>query len=280
MNPHYTYLLMAGLLLVPARAQQMVAAKEGYDAKVVVAVKEDDTPMVLVGSKVREAVKRARLFLKPGATYHDAQFTITEFKMKPAGEQGQVLITATVTPDRPVARSFVAVEVRGSDGRTESVRVTGLPAMNPAKPATYAIQVPGKPNRKSKTRPLVHYFAGALEVIHSEMTPAEISAAKAKRDEFTLKKTQDRPVTVVYAVPPSYPEALRETAQGGTAKVQCRIGLDGRVIESKLKEASAPEFGEAAVNAVQDWLFAPAIKNGRFIEAEILVPIDFSPPKQ
>jgi TonB family protein len=149
--------------------------------------------------------------------------------------------------------------------------------MSPAKPATYAIQVAGKPNKKSKTRPVVHYLSGVLEMTHSEMSAEEIAAAKTKRDEFTLKKTPERPVAVVYATSPSYPEALRATGEAGTAKILCRIGVDGRVTESTIQEASAPEFGQAAQQAAQTWLFAPAIKDGQFVEADILVPVDFSP---
>lgn len=281
MKTNYRFWLAAGLALWAgeAGAQQLIVAREGYDTKPVVGVKDEDTPMVLDGRKSRPAVKKARFGLRPGTTYHDAFLTIQNFKMR-AVDDGQVLITGTVKPDRSVSRCFVAVEVRGPDGKTTDVHFVSLPSMTPDKPGDFAIQVPGKPNRKAKTRPIVHYFSGVLEMIHSGMEPDEISAAKAKRDEETLKRVGERGVSVAYAAFPPYPEALRDSGKVGSATVLCRIGVDGRVLDVTLKEASAPEFGEEAVRAARDWLFVPAIKDGQFVEADIAVPVEFSPSKK
>ncbi|QYM78547.1 energy transducer TonB [Horticoccus luteus] len=270
------------LTLHAGRAQEIVVAKEGFATNPVVAVKQDDTPIVAVkGGKARAAVAKAKLMTRPASTFHDAFFTVKPYKIQAAAEEGQLLITGTVVPDRAIPRSFVAVEVKETDGTTKYVRVAALPDnLSPTKPGAFAIQVAGKNAKKSKLRPDVHFFAGAFEVINSTMTPDAIKKAKETRDAFTLKRTPARDLVPVYAEAPIYPASLRASGEAGSAKVLCHVDREGVVTDAKVQEASAPEFGQAAAEALRGWLFAPAIKDGQFVELDVLIPIEFAPVKK
>lgn len=268
------------LVLSPLRAQQVITAAEGGGASIVVDVKDDGTAMVVAhGDQApRAASPKVKFNTKPGVTYHDAFLKLKDYKMKEVeGADGQVLITGTVTPDRPLKAAFVAVEIRSIDGRTIDVRLAGLPNLAPNRPGQFSIQVPGKAAKKAKSRPVVHFMASNLELINSAMQPAEIEAAQAKRSEYTLKKTPNRKVAPVYTVPPAYPPAQRGVAEVRTVKVKALIDPEGKVTAATVAEGVGPELDAAACAAVKAWIFAPAIKDGQFVESSAVIPVKFAP---
>jgi TonB family protein len=62
---------------------------------------------------------------------------------------------------------------------------------------------------------------------------------------------------------PVYPYALLQAGTQGKATVGFLIGPKGRVVTTKVTEASHPEFGLALAAAVELYRFNPALKNGR-----------------
>ncbi len=78
-------------------------------------------------------------------------------------------------------------------------------------------------------------------------------------------------------VPPVYPDAARAAGVKGTVLVQALVGKDGRVAEAKIVK-SIPELDEAAVNAVRQWVFKPALSGGKPVAVWVAVPVRFPPP--
>ena len=267
------------LALAPLRAQQIITASEGGGASIVVDVKDDGTALVVASGdkKPRAASPKVKFNVKPGATYHDAYLQLKDYKMKDVEGQDEVLISGTAIADRALKAAFVAVEIRSIDGRTINVKLAGLPNLAPGQPVQFSLQVPGKSAKKAKTRPIVHFMCASLELINSSMRPEEIEAAKAKRDEFTLKKTPNRPVAVAYAVPPAYPESQRGIPDVRTVKVKAIINPQGTGTEVSVVEGVVAELDEAACTAVKAWRFTPAIKDGQFVESSAVVPVKFAP---
>lgn len=75
---------------------------------------------------------------------------------------------------------------------------------------------------------------------------------------------------------PVFPENLAAAGTVGGAIVELVIGADGKVGHATLLRASHPEFGAAAVAAVQQWVFAPAQKDGAAVESRWRIAVNFS----
>ena len=90
------------------------------------------------------------------------------------------------------------------------------------------------------------------------------------------------PPTQVAAVdtpPPAYPIELACDDIGGKVVLMLTIGTEGRPTASRIVSSSGvPQLDAAAQEAVRDWQFHPATRNGRPVEMDIQVPMTFNPP--
>lgn len=95
----------------------------------------------------------------------------------------------------------------------------------------------------------------------------------------------DQPPQVAYRKPPVYPFDLRKDGIEGEALVQFVVGGDGAVHDVSVVRASHVAFGEAAAEAVQEWRFDAAAKDGVPVNVKMQQSISFSmgkdqpPPK-
>lgn len=88
-----------------------------------------------------------------------------------------------------------------------------------------------------------------------------------------LRKSMPQPL---YNPPPEYPPALLAVGREGVVVVRVRITATGTVADCRIERSSGePAFDEAALNAVREWRFEPAIRFGTAVPTEILYPIRF-----
>ena len=78
------------------------------------------------------------------------------------------------------------------------------------------------------------------------------------------------------ATKPAYPANLVEQGAVGGAILELNIGADGKVASVRVMRASHPEFGAAAAAAVQEWEFAPAMREGQAVACRWRLAIGFS----
>jgi TonB family protein len=81
----------------------------------------------------------------------------------------------------------------------------------------------------------------------------------------------------VTKVAPIYPEAARAAGIEGQVMVQAFVGKDGLVKDVRVVK-SIPQLDDAAVTAVRQWRFKPALSEGAPAEVWVAVPVQF-PPK-
>ena len=74
-------------------------------------------------------------------------------------------------------------------------------------------------------------------------------------------------------VPPEYPDIGRSVE--GTVLVQALVGRDGRVKDTRIVK-SIPLLDDAAVKAVRQWVFKPAMAKGSPIAVWVAVPVKFT----
>jgi TonB family protein len=82
----------------------------------------------------------------------------------------------------------------------------------------------------------------------------------------------------VKIVRPTYPALARQTHVDGRVSLDCFVGIDGLVKKIEVKKGH-PLLIHAATEAVSQWKFKPLVLNGKAVEMETIVNIDFQLPK-
>ncbi len=80
---------------------------------------------------------------------------------------------------------------------------------------------------------------------------------------------------VIGKVKPVYPEVARLALVQGTVRLKATIGTDGSVDALELV-SGPPLLAQAAIEAVRQWRFLPATRNGVRVEDETHVDVSFT----
>lgn len=74
---------------------------------------------------------------------------------------------------------------------------------------------------------------------------------------------------------PVYPAIFRTYGVDGKVEVKAFVDEEGRVARTEVISATNPSLTDAADDAVRQWQFYPASKDGKPIKAEVIIPILF-----
>ncbi len=95
-------------------------------------------------------------------------------------------------------------------------------------------------------------------------------------DEFFSSGDLDQPPRPASRMPPRYPPSLKQKRIEGRVIVRAVVSESGLVGEVSVKESSGhPAMDRAAMNAIRNWRYRPAIKGGRKVRAPIIQPFNF-----
>ena len=105
---------------------------------------------------------------------------------------------------------------------------------------------------------------------------ADINSKTAYGDAKNLNEV-DSPPQVVRAFPPSYPFAAKEQKLNGRVVLRFVVDIEGWACEPEVVSAE-PEgvFEEAALDAVAEYRFKPALKDGKPVNCIVKMPIKFT----
>lgn len=98
-------------------------------------------------------------------------------------------------------------------------------------------------------------------------------ASIAHAEEF---EKPDTPPTPVRTPPPKYPEQLKREGVSGMVVVNVIIETDGTVAEVEVRKSTNSDFEAPALEAVKNWRFRPAKKDGQAIRTKVALPLKFS----
>ena|SRR3569833_143840 len=84
-----------------------------------------------------------------------------------------------------------------------------------------------------------------------------------------------RPVPVK-TPPPVYPREMRKDGISGMVTVKVVIDESGNVAECSVNKSTRAEFETAAVEAVKNWKFKPAQKDGAAVRSQVIIPVSFT----
>jgi TonB family protein len=86
----------------------------------------------------------------------------------------------------------------------------------------------------------------------------------------------DEPPQIIVMSQPRYPAALKEKKIEGFAKLDFVVDEKGKVVSAKVRKASRPEFGLAAVQSVLHWRYVPMRRNNKAVKMTFTQTFDFS----
>ncbi len=89
-----------------------------------------------------------------------------------------------------------------------------------------------------------------------------------------IGKLTRRPV-VIYQVEPEYSEPARKAKLQGFVRLRIDVGLDGRPTNIRVIESMGLGLDEAAINAVKQWRFQPALSGSQPVVAPATVEVGF-----
>jgi TonB family protein len=79
----------------------------------------------------------------------------------------------------------------------------------------------------------------------------------------------------IYTPDPVYPEEARKKKIHGTVVLSLTIGTDGRPHDTKIEKPLGYGLDEKALEAVRQWRFQPALKDGKPVETQTSVSLEF-----
>ena len=145
----------------------------------------------------------------------------------------------------------------------QPIQVEARPANQQSAAATNVVRIPdslSNPVQSASMRSVARIAPSLLAALE----PVSLSEDISRR--LLLQK-----------VLPSYPEQAVKARLQGPVVLQAWIGRDGTIQDLKLVRGSFL-LGQAAYRAVKKWRYQPYLVNGRAVEAETFVTVDFRLP--
>jgi TonB family protein len=113
------------------------------------------------------------------------------------------------------------------------------------------------------------------DAIAAKENAAAAARAKAKLAAVRVGG-QIKPPIKINDVQPVYPAIARSARVGGLVTIEAMIGPDGKVMDATVVR-SIPLLDQAALDAVQQWVYAPTLLNGVPVPVLMTVTINFTP---
>ncbi len=104
---------------------------------------------------------------------------------------------------------------------------------------------------------------------------AALCASIASADDTIYTKVDENPVPIK-TPPPKYPDALKHDGITGVVALVIVIDEKGSIESCSVAKASHTEFERPAMDAVKNWKFKPAKKDGTPVKVRVTIPLRFN----
>lgn len=218
---------------------------------------------------------------------HVSRATVAVALLVSLGAHLAVLLGVNPAKPRPVLKTKVATEtIHIVPYRPEEIEEPPLvPPDTAARPADIAPLVPTRPDTPSVPRP--DDFVQPLDLSSLVERPKSDENLTAIPASFT-RTGPVRPGEPIFnpgdlhrspvplsQPPPTYPHALRREALTATVVVEFIVTSSGTVTNAQPVNSTHPGFNDAAVAGVSKWKFRAGMRDGRYVNTRMQVPILF-----
>jgi len=121
------------------------------------------------------------------------------------------------------------------------------------------------------------WYCGRKEMVKQVEQPASLPDSKTweKLDQEIMTYPVDAGPQIVRRTDIAYPESAQKAKLAGAFFCYLRVNESGDVADVKIKDSLSPDCDQAAIEAMKEWKFTPAQKNGKPVAAWVVVPINF-----
>ena len=180
-----------------------------------------------------------------------------------AGRDQAFYRVAPTAPGKPLSQLEPLPEpLAGSDGASDMPAATGKDNAPEERPQL----VETAPPAPALPAPVAEEAPPAMQNPDAPAAPATVALAPG-----------EQPVPLKGQMPaPRYPAAALRRGESGTVLVRVEVDTAGMPAGVALVQRSGSrDLDRAAMEAVRDWRFQPAQRNGKAIAASLVIPIDF-----
>lgn len=124
--------------------------------------------------------------------------------------------------------------------------------------------------------------AGSLiplpERVQAGDSSTSTSASDQAKDEQARIGMSETPPEPIHAVAPDYPEEERAAGVEGMVVIQTEVLSSGQVgaVEATQEVEGHPAFTASALEAVRQWAFRPALKDGKPVTVTVMIPFRYA----
>jgi protein TonB len=203
-----------------------------------------------------------------------AQLWAVEALPPPVEAMSPVLVVALAPPPPPPPPQRAGAGDRPAQPATGPVQPVAVPDGAPADPSS--------DDRADDLDGVEGGVAGGVDGGVPGGVPGSTAETNAgPRDDAATVYRVGGPVTapvLVHRVVPGYPEAARRARLHGVVVVEAVIDRDGAVAEARVlgDTARLGVLAEAALRAVREWRYRPALLDGRPVAVRMTVTVTFS----
>jgi TonB family protein len=120
--------------------------------------------------------------------------------------------------------------------------------------------------------------AATAAALSFDVTPQDGAAADAPVHEKVYKIGGDVSApSLTYSVDAKFPDAEKNAKKGlqGVAVVELIVDSKGRPRDIRVKQSLRPDFDKCAIDAVRQYKFGPAMRQGKPVEVAITIEVNF-----
>jgi protein TonB len=108
----------------------------------------------------------------------------------------------------------------------------------------------------------------------SAPAPLAAAAAPPEKKAAAAQGGHVQPGQLILRKEPDYPRLARQTGVKGAVEVEATVGADGKVKSVKVLSGH-PMLQKAAVDAVMQWVYKPTLLNGKAVESQTRIVLNF-----
>lgn len=194
-------------------------------------------------------------------------FAVYPYELLAAEEDGSAKVKMLIDDGGRVVRVEVVEATHREFGLALAAAVESFafnPALKDGKPVMSAMGMEQKFRR---------YGSAALV----SQASLDLLRQEKKQPESIVKiSALDEPLKPMATQAPKFPPSLDVPGATGSALVEFLVDEEGRVHLPRIIEASKPEFGYAAVQAVATWRFEKPVAKGKPATVRVRLPVEFA----
>lgn len=133
--------------------------------------------------------------------------------------------------------------------------------------------------RKAAMMAAAMFFAGGCAVsavaLSVEVDQSKASAVEVERNQIFHVGGDVSAPTLIYSVDPNYTEEARRAKYQGVCLVQIVVNAQGNVQRTRVLRALGMGLDKKAVQAVRQYRFTPAMRNGKPVQVAVNIEVNF-----